>query len=265
MHRSLTTRHRFWTERGLRAEGVRSRPYARLTVAILAALTLPAAACGTAEPATAALSCGVVVDTTSFAANTDVQDKIRTTVPRFLNGCSTVGFGVVTGVSGATDCRRPLLRLEPTAADNPQDNPRVAEGIRAARRKAVITTLDQLAECGRQEKRTHTGSDILGALDLIARGSAEYGRLSKILIISDMVEHTRRLNLYRADISTTPKRTDIIRGLRKDRTMPDLKGTKIYVLGFGLLSSGDPARLRQLREFWNEAFTATGSAPATYL
>jgi hypothetical protein len=231
----------------------------------LTTTALSVVACGTAAPSAPDVSCGLVVDTTSFTANTNVQDKIQTNVPRFLNGCATVSFGVVTGISGATDCRRPVLRLNPRSADNPQDNPKVAEGIRAARRKAAITTLWQLAECGRKEKRTQTGSDILGALDLIARGSSEYGRLSKILIISDMVEHTHRLNLYKADIRTLPKRTDIIRMLQKDHVMPDLKGAKISIIGFGILSTTDPSRLLDLREFWNEAFTATGAVPATYL
>jgi hypothetical protein len=224
------------------------------------------AACGKSAVSEGGGPCGLVVDATSFFAHTDVRDKIQSYVPRFLDGCATVGFGVVTGNSGATDCRRPLMRLNPTSADNPQGNPKTAEGIRAARRKAAVATLWQLAECGHKEEHTHTGSDILGALDLIARSSAEYGRPSKILLISDMIEKTDRLNLYRADIGTPAKRTRILRGLRSERALPPLSGSKISIMGLGLLDPGGPDRLTDLREFWNEVLAASDAPPpVTYL
>jgi hypothetical protein len=80
-----------------------------------------------------------------------------------------------------------------------------------------------------------------------------------------MIENSPRLNLYKADIRTRGERDQIIRRLQEDRALPELKGTKISILGFGLLATKDPSRLIELRELWDEVFTASGTTGATYL
>jgi hypothetical protein len=235
-------------------------------IATISVAMLPFAACGGAEgPTLSSVSCALVGDSTSFARDTDVKQKIATNVPRFLRDCSSVNFSVITGVSRATDCRSSALRIEPTADDNPNGNPKVAETLRISRRKAALRTLENLVQCGLKEKPTQTGSDVLGALDLAARGSVAYGRVAHILVISDMAENTKSVDLYKADVSSRDKRGYLIGLLRERGELPDLRGMEISIIGFGTFAARDATRLLNIQAFWDELFAAAGTPSVSYL
>ncbi|MEO3810680.1 hypothetical protein ABGB17_16895 [Sphaerisporangium sp. B11E5] len=238
----------------------------RAPVAGVLVTCLALAAGGCSAPVAAPVrSCGIVVDSTSFSGHTDVPGKIQKEVPKFLATCDRVAFGVISGVVGSSDCREQPMELVAGPRDNPQDNPNKAQQINLLRRGAAVATMNRLLECALAEKDTRTGSDIIGALSEIARQTAPFDNAAKVLVISDMAQNTKELNLYKAKIDTPDRRQAIVTDLERTNRLPRLHGTHILIIGFGIKVTKKVERHQQLRDFWNLVFEKAGARPATYV
>ncbi|MFC4589562.1 hypothetical protein [Sphaerisporangium corydalis] len=221
--------------------------------------------CGDDEPPSVFRSCGLVVDATSFSVNTDVPKKIREAVPAFLADCDRVAYTVVSGSVGSSDCRQAPLGLNAGPRDGAQGNPHRIEQINLTRRAAAVTVMNRLLDCARQETRTRTGSDVIGALADIARQANPLDTPARLLLISDMAQNTKELNLYKAEIGTAALREAIIARLRRDNRLPRLEGTQVRIVGFGVNVTSDALRQQQFRDFWNLLFQRAGAPPVTYV
>jgi hypothetical protein len=235
----------------------------RIATTLLIALTLASTgACGSGDEG--ARHCAIVADATSFYENTDVAKKIDENAPIFLKKCASVAFTVISGSVITSDCRERPLQLTGDAQANPNNNPVRAEQISRQRRTAALQTLKDLLACARAETATLTGSDVIGALLESARQTSALGP-ADLLIISDMAQHTKELDLYQAAIATPGERTQIIQTIKAHRRLPDLKDCAVQFIGFGVKVTPDPIRQQALRDFWDEFFAAAGAPPATYL
>jgi hypothetical protein len=195
----------------------------------------------------------------------DVPGKIKSEVPKFLAECDRVAFGVISGSVGSSTCREQPMELVAGPQDNPQNNPNKATQINLLRRSASVTAMNRLMECALAETDTRTGSDIIGALSEIARQTAPFDHAAKVLVISDMAQNTKELNLYEAEIDTPEKRLAIISLLQQTNRLPQLSGTHIKIIGFGIKVTKKVVRHQQIRDFWDLLFQKAGAHPATYL
>jgi hypothetical protein len=208
--------------------------------------------------------CGLVADATSFAEHTDVPAKVRKNVPLFLSDCTSVSFAVVTGSVAQSTCRHTPMELVATTRDNPNGNPVRAEQINRARKAEAMSVMDELMECAEKEKKPG-GSDVVGAiLDARLKASA-VGQPAHLMIISDMANNTEELNLYKADISTPSTRNAIISAIKGTNRLPELQGSTVQIIGFGLKVTPLKVRQQQFQEFWQEFFAAAACRPPTFL
>ncbi|MEV7964606.1 hypothetical protein AB0O34_01305 [Sphaerisporangium sp. NPDC088356] len=232
--------------------------------ALLAGSACLTAGCAQAQ-AQPVRSCGLVVDATSFSRNTDVPAKIKSGVPKFLDGCDRVAFNVISGSVGASDCRQAPMDLVAGPRDNPQGNPNKAAQISAQRRLAAVKTMNDLLACARAETATQTGSDVFGALVDIARQTSPLDSSARLLVISDMAQRTKELDLYKARIDTPASRLAIISRLQRDNRLPKLTGVHVTIIGFGIRVTSEVVRQQQIRDFWDLVFVKAGALPVTYL
>jgi hypothetical protein len=235
-----------------------------LAGALMAGLSWTAAGCS-AEDADTGPPCGLIVDATSFAVNTDVSKKIKESVPQFLAGCDSVAFSVISGSVAESDCRHNPVELIAGPQDNPNNNETRARQINQARRSFAMNTMYDLIHCARGETSTKTGSDIIGALLDAGQKAATLSGPASLLVISDMAQNTSELNLYKADVATTATREAIIGGLRQTRRLPQLKGATVEIIGFGIHVTPDLVRQQQLKDFWQLLFDESGTRSVSYL
>jgi hypothetical protein len=244
------------------APGSRARRLLAAAVTV-AAPTVMLSACSSTDEADRL--CGLVVDSTSFAAKTDVPAKVRAEVPSFLGSCDIAEFTVITGNTESSDCHYRKLQITPTEEDNPSGNPKTAANIANARKAAALKRLDEMVECAKNEKSTRTGSDVIGALADISAKTRPVDGSSRLLVISDMAHKTKELNLYNAKIGSPAEREAAVKPFTDDDALPDLTGTQVQVIGFGVGVTPDNARQRQLRDFWTWLFKETGAESASFL
>ncbi|GAA3834779.1 hypothetical protein GCM10022226_65410 [Sphaerisporangium flaviroseum] len=236
-----------------------------IAVAALLACTACLAAGCTGAPPKPVRSCGLVVDATSFSRNTDVPQKLKAAVPKFLGGCDRVAFGVISGAIGASDCRHEPMGLVAGPEDNAQDNPTRAGQINLQRKVSAVKTMNDLLACALGEKATRNGSDVIGALIGTARQAGALDGSAKLLVISDMAHRTKELNLYTAEIGSPAERLAIISGLQQANRLPQLSGVHVTIIGFGIGVTPEAVRQQQIRDFWDLLFQKSGALPVTYL
>ena len=103
----------------------------------------------------------------------------------------------------------------------------------------------------RKDRIMHT--EILSSLQIAERVFAMYERPRKILIImSDMIEDSQKYDF--AQERLTEERINEIILLEKEKhRLPDLKNTRVYVMGS---MAADAERFHQIRDFWFSYFSA---------
>jgi uncharacterized Rossmann fold enzyme len=113
------------------------------------------------------------------------------------------------------------------------------------------------------------GTAILDALTVAERFFDNYPDAEHryLVIFSDMVEESDHLR-FRKDVLTPRGMRAFIARERRDRRLPNLARTEVYVVGAGasVASNMKPETVRKIEEFWLEYFLATGAdlPPARY-
>ncbi|GAA2260418.1 hypothetical protein GCM10010232_59490 [Streptomyces amakusaensis] len=228
---------------------------ARRALPAALALVLPLTAtvsCGlNDEPERHTRACGVVVDGSGSAAATkdgfDAEAKLRAKLEKFLadNECRTTYFAPITRVSQASKCQISEIDLDP-------DLPGTADRdrTRTALRAAALTGARKLLKCAQKEE---PGSDVIGGLARIAlsRPSGE-DRSFSLLVVSDFQQNDPEFRLGRQDLSTGARREAAVDALLKSHDIPDLAGTDIHPVGYGMKFDTKTSRYRQFDAFWTE-------------
>lgn len=116
-------------------------------------------------------------------------------------------------------------------------------------------TLESFKQLLQSEKAEQT--DILSSLDIAKRVFDSYQKERKILVImSDMIEETSRLNL----LKTPPdkKMTDAFISRQKgEKRLPDLTGVTVYVAG---ATAKNQELYYKIQSFWMKYFKACGAS-----
>ncbi|GAA0388369.1 hypothetical protein Acor_53790 [Acrocarpospora corrugata] len=208
--------------------------------------------------------CGLVVDATSFARNTDVPEKVKKSVPLFLSDCALVSFAVITGSVAQSNCRHSPMNLVATSRDSQNDNPVRAKQINQARKVEAMSVMDELMTCAKTETKP-PGSDVIGAILDARLKASSVGEPAHLMIISDMANRTEELDLYKADISSLNVRNNIISAIKASNRLPNLAESTVQIIGFGIKVTPEKVRQQQLLEFWQEFFAAAGCRQPTFL
>lgn len=236
---------------------------ARAQVAVPAALGMIVAgalsACGTEARAV----CGVIVDSTSYAAPATSRTDVTSKLPPFAQGCDWVGFAAVTGSSESSTCRQDPVPLAATQAENPNDNPVVEDRVREHRVAEVLPRALKLFDCPAEGQ----GSDVLGALRYLVKqlgAQRQPDKAHQIIVFSDLINNRGDLNINQLDLSEGARKQKI-QELRDARLLPDLTGYAVVVHGFLREKTSSPDRFPLLEGFWREAFEAAGTASVDLL
>ena len=105
-------------------------------------------------------------------------------------------------------------------------------------------------------------SDILKSLSDISKNviATSTAKEKVVLLVSDLLEHSSITSFYRQG---SIKHIDIEKEyakINRSQYIPDFKGTKIYVIGAGILPKKgyrDPRTLKNLTDFWKHYFKST--------
>jgi hypothetical protein len=148
----------------------------------------------------------------------------------------------------------PIMLLD---ARIPEDAGYFQERLASARRTLAQTWFARAKSL--HPRFTHT--DIVGALLLASQIlQAEPKGRAILIIFSDMRENAGNMNLERT------KRHDVhlaFARIAKGRTIPDLKGVEVHVLGAD--NAGKPLHYwTELRDVWSDYFIKTGASLKTY-
>jgi hypothetical protein len=104
------------------------------------------------------------------------------------------------------------------------------------------------------------GTDIHGALLLAGRVFAAYpeARSRSLVVFSDMIERTDRLNVVRL---AEDEQAASLEAMAADGLLADLEGVTVYVVGAGVQAGTDlPAdRIRSIERFWHAYFARAGA------
>ncbi|VVJ15007.1 Uncharacterised protein [Amycolatopsis camponoti] len=192
-------------------------------------------------------ACGVVVDASGSGADFHADERIKTKLESFLEqqSCGQLTFVALNSLSDTSTCNEERLDLDPKVGD--------PQAVRAAQRQEAVTRALRLLDCARKESHD---SNVLGALRKAAStrpsGTGPYA----VLVISDMVQADRRVNMLTANISTPEARAAIIDQLG-DLT-PHLTDTVLYPTDLSA-NLADPKHGLNVREFWTELFATDAS------
>ena len=132
--------------------------------------------------------------------------------------------------------------------------------LNQSERVRISTTVVNLLESnGRRIMQTK----ILDSLKLAERVFASYPEYqNKILVIfSDMIEESDSYNFNRMNLTQNTS-AEIVSVQKKQNTLPDLKGVKIYISGATASSAGglDSNKINSVKTFWINYFLACGAS-----
>lgn len=239
-----------------------------LRLLLLMTLLLLVTSCGVSEQGEGREAlCGVVVDSTSYSRYPVAKDLVSRELPGFLAECRSASFAAVTGSSESTDCRSRAIDLAPRRAENPNDNPKVAEILTKERTNSALFAATKLLSCPLDKP----GSDVLGALKYLQRqlraalDDPEREKI-RVAMFSDLIQNDDNLNMHKEDYSTQEARDGQVRALKDKGLLPDLTGFEVSVYGFALSDIGsDATQQSHLMALWVEIFQAAGANKATIL
>jgi hypothetical protein len=238
----MRTRSSRWVRRPQRVAAVAG-------VAVIAAVPgLPG--CGAKNDAYSA-PCAVVIDGSGSGKRFDAGKRVADLLPRFLrdNRCKRLSYVPLGTDSTGSICSQKELDLDPDlGAGTDKDS------IRAGRRAKAVKDAQAVFGC-LLPKRAE--SDVLGALsravDQRPRGPGTY----HVLVVSDMLQHDRYVDLASADLGTAAKRAALMNGPLRDRN-PNLTGMSLEITDRGR-TLNDPKQSRDVTAFWRELFARDDS------
>lgn len=203
-------------------------------------------------PAPLTRPCAVVVDGSGSAGSDfHAEDRVNATLDKFLRdrGCAQLAFVPLNGLSDTSACQQPRLDLDPPVGEPVA----VREAMRT---KARQQALDLLA-CARKES---SESNVLGALrkagTIRPPGTDTYA----VLVVSDMIEIDRRVDVVGGNLATPDARAAIIG--RLGGLMPKLANTVVYPTDLST-KIADAQRGQQIRDFWTELLATDAAGHAT--
>jgi hypothetical protein len=221
-----------------------------LVLAAAALLATSVAGCG---PQRLKGACGIVVDG-SYSGNAatgfDADKQLHSQLDSFLSsaGCRYVVFAPINGASQQSICSAPELDMDP---DVQGDIDRQA--LHQAAYKAAMRRAEAVLTCARTDPRSISGaSDIVGGLDRIAQARPPVPGPYNVLVVSDFINWTVSLRLSRENLTTEASRSALINRLASQGLLPDFHGAHVYAVGFGALSSRNPARFPDFSAFWHQ-------------
>lgn len=173
---------------------------------------------------------------------------------RITHGDALVG-GWITEHSGS-ELVLPVNKSFPPFTP-PTDNPLFAPAWKKKTDSALVAEMHKTHEIIdsllQHPDRTVLRTDILGSLVMAERVFRSFPQQRKILVImSDMVEDSQAHNFETENLSAE-RINQIIERARRENSLPDLRGVKVYVAG---ATHRDTNRLDQIRNFWLNYFQA---------
>jgi hypothetical protein len=219
-------------------------------------LAAPLVACGLSacgeEPPPADHSCGVVIDHSSSSEAAGLGELMPKQVSEFAeeSTCDTMVVRPVTANSQAA-CVVPTLPLRPEFENDLQFEQYLAD----ARANAGIDVREALERCGPPEDGA---SDVVGAIVAIAE--LVHGDRARILVVSDMIQTARPLNLTTTALDTDDQRAAAVAVLEDKLLLPDLDRAEVRMFGAGTGSDLPPDRITDLVAFWRLYFEQAGGA-----
>lgn len=236
-------------------------PYRLGTIGLGLAVVLAAGGCSTpgADQQDTSKQCGFVMDASGSAEEIikTVATEKRLKDEVLNGGCGRVAFAVVTGASETTLCKdvHPAVDLVPADPNNKIYSQAISEN-----RAKVAETLTKIVECGRPEQKRIPGSDVFGALKVIADKVPPDGSPRNFYIFSDMMESTPDVSFYKTDLSDPGRRNSIAKPFLRPELKPNFANAKIYYFGLGGdAASGQAARRKPfVQKFWTEYISHAG-------
>ncbi|MDL4815013.1 hypothetical protein [Actinomadura opuntiae] len=200
--------------------------------------------------------CGVVVDGSASGQNFDADKRVTELLPGFLraNKCKTLTYVPLDTDSRGSVCSHKDLDLDPDLGAGTDK-----EAIRAGRQSRALKDAHAVLAC------LHAGrpkSDVLGALARAADQRPDGKGTYHVLVVSDMLQTDRTVDLTHADLSTAAKRRAILDGPFKGR-VPDLGGTALEITDRGRTLK-DTRQSVGLNAFWTQLFATAGHPTVKY-
>jgi hypothetical protein len=110
-----------------------------------------------------------------------------------------------------------------------------------------------------------TNTELIGTINMLARDLINKSEIKDrtLLVYSDMLENSALTTHFtKGNIRKISPKAEMAK-VKKAKMIPDLSGTKVYVIGGGWTGEGKPylesRKLNALRAFWEAFFTKSGS------
>ena len=140
--------------------------------------------------------------------------------------------------------------------------------LRLKREAAVDTILHRVEAMVANALVYSNGTDLLSlgpAVDDLFHDRSE--RLRELVVFSDGVHNSGSVD-FRLVTLDDAAISDLIRNLRTEHRLPDLRGVTVRWYGAGLGGAGSPPlapeRLAEIEQFWRQYLTAAGAASVAY-
>lgn len=208
-------------------------------------------------------ACGVLADTSISAHEARLYGRYTSTVTKMLEYCSErQGTFYADTLNNNSQASRPEPISESLVPEGLRGNEQYDEPLRADLIRSVSRRFDGLVRRG---TATEGGTDICGALVSLASALPDKANRPRvILILTDALQAASGVDLATATLDDAAI-SMILRDLRAQRLVPNLRGSKVYMVGVGV--GGEqltPAQLAQIRRFWEQYFEATKATLVTY-
>lgn len=138
------------------------------------------------------------------------------------------------------------------------DNPLQWKREAKERKERIESTVKEMVF---DTKKRYRRTSIVDALHLAQRVFATYPNGRQVLVLfSDMVEESSYYD-FTGETFDEPRIAQVLETERSEKRLPNLDGVQVYVIGAsaGYYSRMDPAKVRQIQNFWFEYFQACGA------
>ena len=202
-------------------------------------------------------TCGVAVDGSGSGGKEgfDADALLAEHFDRFVrdNQCAKVLFAPLSGGSEASPCSEPDTQVEEEVSGNVD-----VRQVRKANRGEALKAARAMLECVRTDPRSVDGSDVIGALRILADKGRAGGSDYHVLVVSDFIHRDPALYLDTTDLSTQQARDTALR--RAAGRVPDFHDASVEAVGFGkLYQKKQPDRYPGFLAFW-QAFMKSAHA-----
>lgn len=227
---------------------------------VLLAMVSPTG-CRQAESAPAAKSVVVLMDASASTAGEQVRAayvQAMDAIVATLKPGDALCAGWISDRS-AGELTLPMLVEIPLGVPARNNNLYREAAARKADEAACIAIEEARARIRAELQREHrkvNDTHIMTSLVLAERALKKLARPRRIVVLlSDMLEDSDRLDFDEINL-TAAERNKIVENERTSGRLPDLAGSRIYVVG---ATSSDDDRVLAVRAFWMDYFKAAGA------